>query len=85
MSYIVQFDKTFLDGPLAGMTATGQCITFPTRASADRARAVYSNAEQSDDFMREAVTGARFKVSNVALFLSDTDYDPMGAHNGWNQ
>lgn len=65
---IVQFDKRFLDGALAGLLVPGQTITFATYKTAQREAALLCNAEDRDDSIRDTVTGNRFKVSNVQVF-----------------
>lgn len=68
--YAVQFDKTFETGNLAGITIPGQVVRYPTRACAERAHLFYTSVEVDGDFMRDAVTGARYRVSNVGLYLA---------------
>ena len=67
MTYIVQFDKWFLEGNLAGLTIPGCTVTSSDRASAERLMGFYSRVATDDDFIRDAGTGNRFKVSNVLL------------------
>lgn len=86
MTYLVQFDKTFLDGNLAGICVPGQVISALTRNRADYLARFYRGVEQRDDFMRDCVTGSRYKVSNVAVFLAaPPSDDPMGEHHGRNE
>lgn len=71
---MVQFDKTFLSGALEGLTVPGQVISYPNaaRASAERTLQHYRKVEVTGDFMRDAVTGDKFKVSNVGLYMLST-------------
>ncbi|OFX03294.1 MAG: hypothetical protein A3E78_12220 [Alphaproteobacteria bacterium RIFCSPHIGHO2_12_FULL_63_12] len=64
--FIVQFDKIYLDGTLAGLDMPGQTITCPDRSSAERALALYAAVAKSGDFMRDH-KGDRFTVSHVEL------------------
>ena len=64
---IVQFSKTFLDGTLKGTTVPGQTITFPTYKGDQREASFLCNTEDHDDFIRDAVTGSKFKVSKVRI------------------
>ena len=67
--YIVQFDKTYLDGNLKGMLLAGETVTYPERSGAERHVAFLSRVAREGDFIRAAVTGNRYQVSNVVLFI----------------
>ncbi len=61
-----------LDGPLAGLVIPGQTLTTPDRDQAGRTLAFYQKVEADGDFMREAVTGFRFRPLNAVLHLPNS-------------
>ena len=69
MTYAIQFDKTFLDGNLKGLSIPGQVLRCADRSHADRYLRLYAQVERENDFMRDAATGARFNVSNVGMVV----------------
>jgi len=65
---IVQFDKTFLTGNLAGLTIPGQTCTYPEKKQAQRHATFLEKVIREGDFLRDAATGHKFTPSNVHLF-----------------
>lgn len=70
--HIVQFDKTYLTGPLAGLTVAGQTCTYPDYKSARRYVEFLAQVIKDDDFIRHGSTGAKYTVSNVRILEIDT-------------
>ncbi len=66
--HIVQFDKTFLSGKLEGITAPGECLSFPSYKAARSFSAHLERVIRKNDFCREYSSGARFIPSNVQVF-----------------
>jgi len=66
MKIIVFHDKTFIDGPLVGVTVPDSRCTYPDVESAMRDVYFLKRVERENDFIRQPLTGNRFKVSNVA-------------------
>ena len=64
---IVQFDKTYLDGDLAGVIIPGETCTHPDWNAAQRHAAMLQRVEQEGDFIRDCSTGRRYTVANVVL------------------
>ena len=67
--YIIQFDKTYLDGTLVGLTIPGEICRFDSRADAERALRFYHRVEIDRDFIRAVGTGNRYTVSNIAMLI----------------
>ena len=74
-SHIVQFDKFLLDGTLAGLTVPGETVGYPSYPEAQRAAAFYERVAREEDFIRAAVTGNRYRVSNVQVHPVDESKD----------
>ena len=68
MTTMVQFDKTYLDGNLAGLVIPGETVTYPDDKSAQHHAAFLEKVMRSGDFVRDCGTGKRYSVSNVQLF-----------------
>ena len=68
MKTIVQFDKTFSTGNLAGLTIPGQICTYPNYSGAQHHAAFLEKVMRDGDFVRDAVTGDKYTVSNVHLY-----------------
>ena len=65
---IVQFDKHFQSGLLAGLTIPGETCSYPDYRSAQRHAALLERCVRDDDFLREYGSGNQYTVSNVQLF-----------------
>lgn len=63
---VVQADKHYLDGTLAGMTIpSGFTCTYPTMREAIRVVRWLRKVERDGDFIRATGTGERYRVSRV--------------------
>lgn len=67
MLFQIQFDVMYLDGNLKGHLIPGEVVQYTDRSAADRALAFYVKVEREKDFIRAAVTGHRYQVSNVTM------------------
>lgn len=66
--HIVQFDKVYLSGRLKDLLIPGEICTWPDYGLAQRHAALLQRCERECDFLRDAATGERYKVSNVQLY-----------------
>jgi len=69
--FIVQFDVTYIEGNLAGLRIPGETIRCNTREQAERYLAIYADRADRGDFVRNAVTGKRYRVTNTAIFIRE--------------
>ena len=66
-TYRVSADIKYLDGILADMVIPdGHTLTMPDISLATRRAAWLNGVHDSDDFIRAAVTGSRYKITSLA-------------------
>ena len=65
--YRIQFDKTYLNGPMAGLTMPDQSEQTPSRAEAEHALQFYQRAEAGQKPLWEIGTNTDYTVANPAL------------------